>query len=222
TLIRAARAAGVKWFFPSEFGLDIGIPANRELPLMAGKVAVRNALEEQATKPDGMAYTYVVTGAFAEMFVNPFNDWDTDNHTVIVPDAGDKGQTKISWIIRQDVANYTLAILRRFEQFKNKTARVSSFTASYADWIDAFKTVNGVEYTPTYEPLAVLERRMAAAAAAAAKDPTIVDYKYVADQLHTAMATGRARLDSVGNKLDSGALVEVSPTTLTAIVADIR
>ncbi|KAJ2860668.1 hypothetical protein GGH94_005382 [Coemansia aciculifera] len=220
TIIRVARAAGVKWFLPSEFGLDLSVPANREIPLFVGKIAARNALEEQAAK--SMAYTYVVTGAFADMFVNPFHDWDTENHTVIVPDAGDHGQTKISFTTRQDVAYYTLAVLRRFDQFKNKTARVASFTASYADWVSAFKSVNGVKYTPTYEPLSELERRMVSAAAAATKDPTAVDFKYIADQLHAAMASGRGQLDVDGQKLDSDDMSEVSPTPLAAIVADIH
>ncbi|KAJ2069364.1 hypothetical protein GGI08_000383 [Coemansia sp. S2] len=222
TIIRVARAAGVKWFLPSEFGLDLSVPANSEIPLFAGKIAARNALEEQATRSEGMAYTYVVTGAFADMFVNPFHDWDTENHTVVVPDAGNQGQSKISFTTRQDVAYYTLAVLRRFDQFKNKTARVASFTASYADWVAAIKSVSGVKYTPTYEPLAVLERRMVSAAAAAAKDPTTIDFKYIADQLHAAMATGRGQLDIDGKKLDSNDMPEVSPTPLAAIVADIH
>ncbi|KAJ2099108.1 hypothetical protein GGI16_004097, partial [Coemansia sp. S142-1] len=106
--------------------------------------------------------------------------------------------------------------------FKNKTARVASFTASYADWVAAIKSASGVKYTPTYEPLAVLERRMVSAAAAAAKDPTTIDFKYIADQLHVAMATGRGQLDVDGKKLDSDDMPEVSPTPLAAIVADIH
>ncbi|KAJ2460855.1 hypothetical protein GGF42_000569 [Coemansia sp. RSA 2424] len=215
TVFRAAlKAGGVKWFLPSEFGLDLDVPAIRQSIMFAGKLAMRHDIEAS-----DMAYTYIVTGAFAELFVIPFHDWDTANRTIVVPDSGNKGQTKISFSTRRDIAQYTVAVLRRFDQFKNKTVRVASFTASYIDWIEAIKSVKGVEFTPTFNPVAVLENRLAEANA---KIPVIVDSGYVADQLHLAMAKGYGQLDVNGKRLDSEDLLEVTPTPLESVVRDIQ
>ncbi|KAJ2439954.1 hypothetical protein GGF42_007787 [Coemansia sp. RSA 2424] len=214
TVFRAALKAGVKWFLPSEFGLDLDVPAIRQSVMFAGKLAMRHDLESS-----DMAYTYIATGAFAELFVIPFHDWDTANRTIVVPDSGNMGQTKISFSTRRDIAQYTVAVLRRFNQLKNKTVRVASFTASYIDWIEAIKSVKGVEFTPTFNPVAVLESRLAEANA---KNPVIVDPGYVADQLHLAMAKGHGQLDVNGKRLDSEDLLEVTPTPLEAVVRDIQ
>ncbi|KAJ2495399.1 hypothetical protein IWW47_004088 [Coemansia sp. RSA 2052] len=214
TVFRAALKAGVKWFLPSEFGLDLDVPAIRQSIMFAGKLAMRHDLESS-----DMAYTYIVAGAFAELFVNPFHDWDTANRTIVVPDSGNMGQTKISFSTRRDIAQYTVAVLRRFDQFKNKTVRVASFTASYIDWIEAIKSVRGVEFTPTFNPVTVLENRLAEANA---KVPVIVDSGYVADQLHLAMAEGYGQLDVNGKRLDSEDLLEVTPTPLESVVRDIQ
>ncbi|KAJ2743590.1 hypothetical protein GGI20_003626 [Coemansia sp. BCRC 34301] len=215
-ILRAAlNTESIKWVLPSEFGLDLEVPAIREIPLFAGKLATRQALKEK--EGGAFAYTFIVTGSFADMFVGPLHGWDIASRTVIVPDAGDKGTVKTSFSTRRDIAHYTVAVLRRFEQFANKTVRVASFNASYSDWINAIKRVRNVEFAPTFEPLDVLQGRIANAK----KDPAVLDFKYIADQLHVIMALGHGRLDVNGKRLDSDDLLEVTPTPLESVVRDI-
>jgi hypothetical protein len=66
-LIKAALAAGVKRFIPSEFGSDTRNPLTRQLPVCADKVKVQDSLAQQAAQSDNtFTYTCVFTGAFLD------------------------------------------------------------------------------------------------------------------------------------------------------------
>lgn len=71
-LIRLAAASkDVKWFLPSEYGTDIkyGPASANEKPHQL-KLKVRAYLEDEISRDD-LAFSYVVTGPFAEMYLNP-------------------------------------------------------------------------------------------------------------------------------------------------------
>jgi len=65
-LVEAAAKAGIQRFIPSEFGSNTPHPKASTLPTFQPKVAVQNALKQQAAN-SGMSYTLVCTG--------PFLDW---------------------------------------------------------------------------------------------------------------------------------------------------
>jgi hypothetical protein len=72
-LIRLADdSSDVKWFFPSEYGTDIEYsPQSKdELPHQQ-KLKVRNYIKEHVRN---LAYTYVVTGPYPELFIGAFPD----------------------------------------------------------------------------------------------------------------------------------------------------
>lgn len=59
-------------FFPSEYGTDVeyGPQSLHEKPHQA-KLQVRAHLSATAIRGEDLAYTYVVTGPFAELYVGP-------------------------------------------------------------------------------------------------------------------------------------------------------
>ena len=85
-LVAAAKKAGVKWFVPSEFGLDVAaVGRGSTAPPFDGKLAVRDAI-----KAAGLDYTYVLSGAFTEYALSPFFGLDAANKTLTIsihPDA---------------------------------------------------------------------------------------------------------------------------------------
>ncbi|KAJ2787803.1 hypothetical protein GGI15_000435 [Coemansia interrupta] len=203
--VKAAIKAGVKWFIPSEFGVDLDHPTNKKFPFFAQKLKVRQLLESQSE----MAYTYVLTGLFADQFLIPFRKWDTEAGTVVVP--GD-GTAKNSFTARKDVAAYTVAILRRPDQFKNTSARLASYTLSYNEWIEAVDRVSGRKFKTTFESVELMEDRVR-------KSSDNLGFSVIADLLAITIANGDQRLDWGGHSLDSVGLEEVTPTPLDDIIA---
>ncbi|KAJ1725100.1 hypothetical protein LPJ53_000663 [Coemansia erecta] len=203
--VKAAIKAGVKWFIPSEFGVDLEHPANKRLPLFAQKLEVRKLLEGQSE----MAYTYILTGLFADQFLIPFRKWDVEAGTVVVPG---NGKAKNSYTARKDVAVYTLAILRRPDQFKNTSARLASYTLSYNEWIEAVDRVSGKKFETTFEPVELMEGRVQ-------KSSGDFSFSVIADLLAITIANGDQRLDWGGHSLDSVGLQEVTPTPLDDIIS---
>ena len=101
-LIRLASAApSVKWFLPSEYGTDIAYsPASALEKPHQGKLKVRAYLENKAEVPH-LAYTYVVTGPYADMYVylpgaelRAGGGWDAKEKKSTL--VGEKGEGKVS------------------------------------------------------------------------------------------------------------------------------
>lgn len=65
-IIDAAISAGVKHFYPSEFGADLTVPGNWEERYYRDKVITRQHLEKRAKEVEGFGYTYVVYGRLTE------------------------------------------------------------------------------------------------------------------------------------------------------------
>ena len=84
-LIQAAIDAKVKWFIPSEFGVDIENPSVN-IPFLAGKIAVVNLLKKNQSR---IAHTFITTGGFLDWgFDNGFLGFDIKNHSAVIYDEG--------------------------------------------------------------------------------------------------------------------------------------
>jgi hypothetical protein len=72
-LIRLAEdSSDIKWFFPSEYGTDIEhSPLSCNEPPHQEKLKVRTYIKEHMNR---LAYTYVVTGPYPELFIGAFPD----------------------------------------------------------------------------------------------------------------------------------------------------
>lgn len=65
-VIDTAIAAGVRHFYPSEFGADLTVPGNWEERYYQDKVVTREHLQKRTKDTPGLGYTYFVNGRFSE------------------------------------------------------------------------------------------------------------------------------------------------------------
>lgn len=115
-LIRLASAApSVKWFLPSEYGTDIAYsPASAYEKPHQGKLKVRAYLENKTEVPH-LAYTYVVTGPYADMYVYLLGEelravggWDAKEKKSTL--VGEKGEGKVSLTTMKEYVIMTIVI----------------------------------------------------------------------------------------------------------------
>ncbi|KAF7589038.1 hypothetical protein BBP40_004826 [Aspergillus hancockii] len=160
-LIRLADASPtVKWFLPSEYGTDIKYSAAsaQEKPHQQ-KLKVRAFLESKNPDEGGvsdLAYTYVVTGPYADMYVHlPGNreagGWDAKEKKATLLGGG--GSARVSLTTMKDVGTLVLATLRHPSVAFNRALRVNSFTTTPSQIHEEFVRQTGgqpwsdVQYT---------------------------------------------------------------------------
>ena len=80
-MIDAALAAGVRHFYPSEYGTDLSQGAVGKSRYFRDKIATREHLRQRAREIPGFAYTLLMTGAFTEFTTSGFNGVDPATHT---------------------------------------------------------------------------------------------------------------------------------------------
>ncbi|QQK41590.1 Isoflavone reductase family protein [Penicillium digitatum] len=135
-LIRLAAASPtVKWFLPSEYGTDIryGPASANEKPHQL-KLTVRAYLENEISRDD-LAYSYVVTGPFAEMYLHlvpgweEAGGWDVKGRRAVL--LGEKGKGEVSLTTMKDVGTLVLnTLLHATAETRNAALCVNSFTTS--------------------------------------------------------------------------------------------
>ncbi|KAI9506279.1 hypothetical protein GGI25_002277 [Coemansia spiralis] len=204
TIIEAAIEADVKWFIPSEFGVDVERHPNKTLPMFAQKLRARELLESQSK----LAYTYILVGEFADVFVLPLFGIDFEKRTVNIPG---KGTVPITFTSQSDIGKYTVAVLRRLPQFKNKSVLFGSFIASYDDWIAEIEQATGAKFTVIHEPLEELESRVSSYIR---DKSTAYQLHAISDQIRFANGSGTVLLGPDINTYDSASFNEVVPETL--------
>mmetsp|Transcript_5008 Transcript_5008/g.10831 ORF Transcript_5008/g.10831 Transcript_5008/m.10831 type:complete len:299 (-) Transcript_5008:484-1380(-) len=140
--IKAATAAGVRRFVPSEFGLDTGAPGIREyFPALGYKFAVRDALEAS-----GLEWTYVVTGFFMETQFSPYFNFDAAAGKLTVkgnPDA------KFAATSLKDVGRWTAEALLD-PASKNTTIYLRGSEVSYNSVIKTYESTTGKKLEVTH------------------------------------------------------------------------
>ncbi|KAG2423805.1 hypothetical protein HXX76_014965 [Chlamydomonas incerta] len=153
--IEAAKAAGVRRFVPSEFGLDSGAPGVREyFPALGYKYATRDAL-----LASGLEYTFVITGFFLETQFTSLFFWDVPGGKVTV-----KGDTTQPFTVTSlvDIGRWTAAALRD-PASKNATVYLVGENLTYDDAIKTVEAATGKTLEVTRESKADLEAAIAAA-----------------------------------------------------------
>ncbi|CAI7575962.1 unnamed protein product [Penicillium bialowiezense] len=134
-LIRLAAASkDVKWFLPSEYGTDIKYgPASANEKPHQQKLKVRAYLENEISRDD-LAFSYVVTGPFAEMYLHQTpgleeaGGWDVKARKAVL--LGEKG-AEISLTTMQDVGTLVLStLLHATGESLNSALCVNSFTTT--------------------------------------------------------------------------------------------
>ncbi|KAJ3226662.1 hypothetical protein HDU78_010321 [Chytriomyces hyalinus] len=163
-LAHACIQAGVKRFFPSEFGNDVDLHAST-MPFTWEKVTIRKLLrsEEVVSK---LEHTFIETGYFIEGFFTPFLGWEISGTSVSanIPGTGD---VPITVTHQSDIGSYVAEVLRADPALsRNKTLK---FEGDRLTWNQARELVqNAVTSKPgvsstfktTYTSVEELEKRL--------------------------------------------------------------
>jgi len=140
-LIKASKAAGVKRFYPSEFGGDIGAFKNElnDYALFNLKQIVRNAVEES-----GLEYTYVITGFFYTFTGLVGIDAQGAKANIV----GD-GNTRLSFSDYADIGKFVVESLD-LPQSKNATIYIDSEVLTYNQLVQRFEQKHGKKFQVSY------------------------------------------------------------------------
>ncbi|EXJ96123.1 hypothetical protein A1O1_01249 [Capronia coronata CBS 617.96] len=165
--IDAAIAAGVKRYFPTEFGLDDLPDWLVELrPMFRIKHDVRDYLAAKYAEKgqQGLEWTEIVCNVFFEMGVmSGFFQFDWSSRTATLIDGGDA-----KWVVTT-LDTVALAVVRALEKpevTKNRLLLVQDFRTSQREILDAIEQrtrekwgVRHVQYAPWLEEVKNLVRR---------------------------------------------------------------
>jgi hypothetical protein len=132
-LVQAALDANVKWFIPSEFGIDIEDPS-ANIPLLANKLNVVSLLKKNQSR---IAYTFITTGAFLDWgFDNGFLGFDINNRTAVIYD---NGKNFVSGTSLPTIGKSVAAVLRNPQLTLNKRIYVADATFTQQQALTLFE-----------------------------------------------------------------------------------
>ncbi|KAL1644541.1 hypothetical protein SLS61_008809 [Didymella pomorum] len=142
-LIDASIAAGVKRFFPSEFGSDTPNPRTREVvPIFSAKTG---AVAYLKSKESAISWTSVITGPFFDWGLKVgFLGFNLQDKTFTVVDSGDAtfSASNLLWI-----GKALVAALEKAEETKNQYVYVSEFQISQNELLKLAEKVSGEKFT---------------------------------------------------------------------------
>lgn len=157
-ITRAALAAGVKRFFPWQFGVDYDVVGRGSgQPVFDEQYEVRQLLRGQS----GTEWVIVSTGMFTSFVFEPaFDVVNLDRGTV---HGLGSWQTKVTLTTPDDVGMLTAEILFAEPRIANRVVRVAGDTISYGDLADVVERVTGRRFEKTEWTLDKLQADLAAA-----------------------------------------------------------
>ncbi|KAB5593373.1 Isoflavone reductase-like protein [Ceratobasidium theobromae] len=161
-LVKAAKAAGVKTFFPSEYGSINTRPSqlfedeSNPSPVIQGKKTVIKAAKEA-----GLPITGLSTGGFPEYcFIPPFGYAFAEKKVTVWGD----GNAKSTWTTVRSVADWLANVLKTVpvEQFQNKHLRIQGNAASVNEVVKLWEQKHNAKLEVEYRPLKELDDRVKA------------------------------------------------------------
>ncbi|KAH7310702.1 NmrA-like family-domain-containing protein [Stachybotrys elegans] len=150
-MVDAAIAAGVKHFYPSEFGNDIDQTELRNARYYTDKVLTRQHLREKAKEYPSFVYTLVHIGLFAETFA--LSEEFGVNRTNKTFTWFGNPETEASFSSMADTARYTIeSILLPLGGKQERKLNVPNGNFKIEEVIETLGQVQGINYTPVYKP----------------------------------------------------------------------
>lgn len=151
-LIDCAIAAGVRHFYPSEYGADILVGQNWTQRYYVEKVRTRQHLEQRGKDLPELGWTYVLFGRLTEWAVLSHFGFDNRAARARIYGTPDGKQSLIN---ATDAAAYTVQTLldplsMATDAGRRRTYRFSESSPSYATLFGTLKTVTGREYQVEY------------------------------------------------------------------------
>jgi uncharacterized protein YbjT (DUF2867 family) len=146
-LVPAAKAAGVKWFVPSEFGFDVEAIGADFHPIFDHKKQVR-----EAVKAAGFDWTFVQTATWTSS-ISPLLGFDLEHSTVTFPESGN---TKFTITIERDIAT-AVADAIVTGRGRNQILLLGSETFTYEEITRELEKASGRNFTRKVRPLSDLK-----------------------------------------------------------------
>ncbi|KAJ2603622.1 hypothetical protein H4R99_002323 [Coemansia sp. RSA 1722] len=203
-LIKAAENAGVKVFVPANYGPDFNAPANQKRKsLFATGHQIQTALQQSS-----LNYINVCSGFFADYYLTPLFDWDISVPSVVIY----SGSTKASFTAMDDLAKYTVSAVRRYQEFKNHTLRIASYSLSPDDWIEIVERITGKKIQVVQKSLDELVQIV---------DKVVdlpKDLEGTKLQMAAVLATGGGQVDWGTHELDNNKFPEIKPAPISEFV----
>ncbi|KAL5042155.1 hypothetical protein BDW71DRAFT_211465 [Aspergillus fruticulosus] len=140
-LIRAAVAAGVTRFIPSEFGSDLDNPVNRAAPTYKGKVAAQELLKSLAAE-NKISYTIIYNGAFLDWGLTHGFPIDVSKRTAVLHDGGER---VYSTTTQPTIGNAVVSVLAHPEETKNRVVRIAEANVTIKQLLSLAQEVIGDE-----------------------------------------------------------------------------
>ncbi|KAK7413258.1 hypothetical protein QQX98_007846 [Neonectria punicea] len=147
-------------FIPSEYGTDIAYNASSatEIPHQK-KLKVRAFMESDAVHD--LAYTYLVTGPFADLYVGAMtSEPQVGSFNIATREAtllGD-GTGRVGLTTMADVGRLLVAVLKHPEVCDGKAIRVNSLVTTPREILSEFERQTDSKWTVKYTPLEELRR----------------------------------------------------------------
>ncbi|KAJ4341911.1 hypothetical protein N0V95_007096 [Ascochyta clinopodiicola] len=140
-IIKAAIAAGVKRFIPSEFGSDLKNPLVRQLPVYAEKVKVEDLLEQEAAKGT-LTYTIIYNNLYLDWGLQYAYIADVLNRSATLYDGG---SLPLSMTRLSTVAKAVVGVLRNPKDTENRCLRIHDGRLSKRELVSALQETTGKE-----------------------------------------------------------------------------
>ncbi|UKZ85196.1 uncharacterized protein TrAFT101_001064 [Trichoderma asperellum] len=153
TIIDTGIKAGVRHFYPSEWGADLTAGSNRTQRYYRDKVLTREHLEKRGRDEDtpDLGWTYIQLGRLAEWSIIKHFGIDNANHTADIYGTPEGRQSLLS---TADAIAYTIETLRHpFSVADNGHRRPYRFHGASPTWkeiFDELEAITGHRYSVTY------------------------------------------------------------------------
>lgn len=152
-LIDAAIAAGVKAFFPSEYGVDTSERSSPDfIPFLAGKIAILDYLRD---RQDKISWTALITGSLFDwgLQIPGFGGWDLGARAVTIYDGGN---TPYEATTLDQVGRAIAKSLKNPELTRNQFVYVNSFTVTQNEVLRVLEKITGDNFTVSQSTVADL------------------------------------------------------------------
>eukprot|EP00835_Amoeboradix_gromovi_P005164 NODE_460_length_8176_cov_0.585737.p3 type:complete len:283 gc:universal NODE_460_length_8176_cov_0.585737:539-1387(+) len=148
-VLEAAKEAGVKRFYPSEFGAEINDSVKSVL--FEPKLKLREAL-----KASGIEWTIIENGLFLEYLYSPFIGFDHAKHTATLVGTKD---TTISFTDLRSIGEFVAESINN-PKSKNAKVQVAGDTKTFSDMVHIIEKATKATWTVTYIPVSEIQKKV--------------------------------------------------------------
>ncbi|TFK47283.1 NAD(P)-binding protein [Heliocybe sulcata] len=150
-LADAAKAAGVKLFLPSEWGLY-------SRGVTDGFYAAHDAVHKHLEKIE-LPYALFYNGMWSDMMFNPYAGWNIPQGKITI---WGEGNTPITWTTRRDAARFVAHLLTHIpvDQLAGKAFSVEGDRKTLNELVEGYTARTGKRLEVTHLPIAEQEKIM--------------------------------------------------------------